>query len=98
MLPNSLRAKFHAKAQRRKVYCHYLDCWYELRTVIFIFYKMVFLNFLLNSLALWGFLFFVFPSFIFSLELFTSISGLAFFNWFVFCLKPVDLKHWILRR
>ena len=32
-----LRAQFHAKAQRRKVYCHYLDCWYELRTVI-IFY------------------------------------------------------------
>lgn len=31
----TLRAKFHAKAQRRKVYCHYLDCWYELRTVIF---------------------------------------------------------------
>ena len=30
----TLRAKFHAKAQRRKVYCHYLDCWYELRTVI----------------------------------------------------------------
>ena len=29
-----MRAKFHAKAQRRKVYCHYLDCWYELRTVI----------------------------------------------------------------
>ena len=32
----TLRAKFHAKAQRRKVYCHYLDCWYELRTVILI--------------------------------------------------------------
>ena len=30
----TLRAQFHAKAQRRKVYYHYLDCWYELRTVM----------------------------------------------------------------
>ncbi len=30
----TLLAQFHAKAQRRKVYCHYLDCWYELRAVI----------------------------------------------------------------
>jgi hypothetical protein len=30
-----LRAQFHAKAQRRKVYFQYLDSWYELRTVIY---------------------------------------------------------------
>jgi hypothetical protein len=29
-----LRAQFHAKAQRRKVYFQYLASWYELRTII----------------------------------------------------------------